>query len=327
MIQASPIHSHTKETTMSKIATQYDITSCKSAEDILSTCELNWEPEVRTAAFMGDNNSFGAPASNFRAIVHPLTGKAFAFTGERFRPNSHVKVINDMCGLMQTGSVTPHGVSVWDGGGKIAIQYRCPDLDVTVGARSVVSPLLTLVVNHDSAGSDRSFFADFDFWCRNQAGMVAKIAGEGVRHSGQVVQRYEDLVEQRIISLRGGMGERYTTMRKMADSPRQLRGKDLLTYFARAMDFTPDSVRDAVAQAHQGEVLSAEGKVLKALVEDWRGDDHGVPGTVWHAYSAVTRYTTHTEGRNAATRSLRALTGAQERYVRAFQEAGKLVSA
>lgn len=313
---------------MSKIATRYDVTECKSASDILVKCGLNWEPQIRQAGFMltTDDSANIADASSFRAVVNPTTGKALAFTGTRFTPNSHVKVANDMEALMLHGSVTPHSVSVWDGGGKIALQYRCPDLDVTVGARSVVSPLLTLVVNHDSAGSDRSFFADFDFWCKNQAGMVAKIAGDGVRHSGRVVQRYEDLVEQRILSLRGGMGERYATMKAMADSPKQLRNKELVSYFARAMDFAPTSVDDVFKAAHEGEVLSAEGKVLKALVADWRADDHGVPGTVWHAYSAVTRYTTHTEGRNEGTRMLRSLTGAQDRYVRAFSEAAREVA-
>ena len=317
---------------MSKIATRYDITACKSASDILTQCGLNWEPEVRPAGVgwgpgvLQDGTGITAGCENFRAIVNPITGKALAFTGERFRPNSHMKVVSDMEMLMQHGSITPHSVSVWDGGGKIALQYRCPDLDVTIGAKSVISPLLTLVVNHDSGGSDRSFFADFDFWCRNQAGIVAKIAGDGVRHSGRVIAKYEDLVEQRILSLKGGMGDRYLTMRKMADSPIQLRGKELVSYFARAMDFAPTSVDETFKAAHEGEVLSAEGKVLKALVADWRADDHGVPGTVWHAYSAVTRYTTHTEGRNEATRALRSLTGAQDRYVRAFTEAAQAVA-
>lgn len=306
----------------SKIADRFNVTDCKSADDILSKCGLNWEPELRVASYQGGSDK----DQGFRAVVNPLTGKALAFTGERFRPNSHVKACHDMDALMRHGSITPHNVSVWDGGGKVALQFRCPDLDVTVGAKSIISPLLTLVVNHDSAGSDRSFFADFDFWCKNQAGMVAKIAGDGVRHSGRVVQRYEDLVEQRILSLRGGMGDRYLTMKRMADSPRQLRNKELVSYFARAMDFAPTSVDDVYKGALEGEVLSAEGKVLKAIVADWRADDHGVPGSVWHAYSAVTRYTTHSEGRNAATRELRSLTGAQDRFVRAFAEAAREVS-
>lgn len=315
---------------MSKIATRFDITTCTSADDILRACALDWEPQVANASFEGIVPGVGT-APRFRAIVNPLTGAALAFTGERFRPNSHVKVVHDMAPLMASGSITPHAVSVWDGGGKIAIQYRCPDLDVRVGARSIISPLLTLVVNHDSGGSDRSFFADFDFWCKNQAGMVAKIAGDGVRHSGRVKERYEDLVESRIMSLRGGMGDRYATMKLMADSPRQLRGRELVSYFARALDLPPASVDESfrvgeAAKRGDVEVLSADGKVLKALVADWRSDDHGVPGTVWHAYSAVTRYTTHTEGRSEGTRMLRALTGAQDRYVRAFTEAAQLVA-
>lgn len=105
---------------MSKIATRYDITGCTSASDILTKCGLDWEPELRKieSSYM---------AENFRAVVNPISNKALAFTGERFRPNSHMKVVNDMEVLMLHGSITPHSVSVWDGGGKIALQYRCPD--------------------------------------------------------------------------------------------------------------------------------------------------------------------------------------------------------
>jgi len=113
----------------------------------------------------------------------------------------------------------------------------------------------------------------------------------------------------------------------MADSPRMIRGKELVQYFARALDLAPASVDETFTAAKEGEVLSADGKILKALVADWRADDHGVPGTAWHAYSAVTRYTTHTEGRNEATRLQRAMLGSQERYVRAFKEAATLVAA
>ncbi len=122
------------------------------------------------------------------------------------------------------------------------------------------------------------------------------------------------------------MGDRYGAMRAMADSPKQLRGKELVNYFASALDIAPSSVDETFSAAKTGEVLSADGKVLKALVGNWREDDHGVPGSVWHAYSAVTRYTTHTEGRNAGTRMLRSLTGSQDRYTRAFSMAARLVT-
>jgi hypothetical protein len=206
------------------------------------------------------------------------------------------------------------------------MQFRCPDLDVSIGPKSVISPLLTLVVNHARNGADRGFFADFDYWCKNQAGLVSRIQGEGVRHSSGVVARYEELLEDRIRSLKGGMGDRYASMRRMAESPRQVRGKELVSYFARALDMAPDSVDQAFLAAKEGEVLSADGKVLKALVADWRADDHGVPGTPWHAYSAVTRYTTHTEGRSEAVRLERSMLGCQDRYVRAFQEAAGLAA-
>jgi len=206
----------------------------------------------------------------------------------------------------------------------MALQFRCNDLDVKVGPRSIINPLLTLVLNHDAGGADRSFFADFDFWCRNQAGLVARVQGDGVRHSASILTRYEQMLEERIRSLGTGMGERYATMRLMADSPVQLRGKPLVSYFARALDMPADSAR-SLCEPKEGEVLSSDGKVLKAIVGDWRADDHGVPGSVWHAYSAVTRYTTHTEGRNDATRLNRAMLGSQDRFVRAFTEAAQLV--
>ncbi len=308
---------------MTKIATRYDVTACTSPEELLSKCGLSWEPSVVNASYESIQGT--GDTSAFKAIVNPNSGRALAYVSPRFRPNSHVKAVHDVWGLVSHGSATPHAVSVWDGGGRIALQFRCNELDVQVGPRSIISPLLTLVVNHDAMAADRGFFADFDYWCKNQAGMVARIQGDGVRHSSGIVNRYEDLLEARIRSLRTGMGDRYATMRRMAESPRQLVGKDLLTYFGRALDIAPSSIADSVKAAREGEVLSADGKVLKALTECWRQDDHGVPGSVWHAYSAVTRYTTHTEGRNEATRMQRALLGSQDRYVRAFTEAASLV--
>lgn len=309
---------------MTKIATRYDVTDCTTPEQLLAKCGLNWEPQLANASYASLAPIVGK--NPFRAVVNPTTGDALAYASSRFKPNSHVKVVNDIWPLVAHGSATPQNVSVWDGGGRIALQFRCPDLDVRVGPKSLISPLLTLVVNHDAASADRGFFCDFDYWCKNQAGMVAKVQGDGVRHSSTVITRYEDLVESRIRSLRGGMGDRYATMKLMAESPLQLRGVELVSYFARAMDIAPTSVQETFRAAQEGEVLSADGKVLKALVGEWRHDDHGVPGSAWHAYSAVTRYTTHTEGRNEATRLQRAMLGSQDRYVRAFTEAAALVS-
>lgn len=308
---------------MSKVATRYDVTDCATPEALLSRCGLDWEPVIRRASYEGES---AAHTQFFRAIVNPVTGKALSYTSPRFKPNSHVKTVNDVWGLVTHGSATPHNVSVWDGGGRIALQFRCNDLEVKIGPKSVISPLLTLVINHGKQGADRGFFADFDLWCKNQAGMIARIQGDGVRHSSDVLSKYEDLLETRIKSLREGMGDRYATMRRMAESPVMVRGKALVEYFARALDLAPASVDETFTAAKEGEVLSADGKVLKALVADWRADDHGVPGTAWHAYSAVTRYTTHTEGRNEATRLQRAMLGSQDRYVRAFTEAARMVA-
>lgn len=308
---------------MGKVATRFDVSDCASPEALLERCGLNWEPQVRPAMYRTEDDDFSENAGAFRAIVNPNTGAALTFASPRFKPNSHVKAVNDVWGLVSHGNAVPQNVSVWDGGGRIALQFRCPDLDVRIGPKSIISPLLTLVVNHAKQGADRGFFADFDYWCKNQAGMVAKIQGAGVRHSSDVIQRYETLLEDRIRSVREGMGERYATMRKMAESPKQLRGKELTEYFARSLDLPADSVSKAFENP---EVLDANGKVLKAVVADWRADDHGVPGSIWHAYSAVTRYTTHTEGRNEATRMQRALLGSQDRYARAFKEAALLAA-
>jgi hypothetical protein len=318
---------------MSKVAKRYDVSSAKTPEDFLAITGLNWEPQVRQAGFMPmlDDPAAKADAGSFRAIVQPITGQAMAFVSPRFKPNSHVKALHDVWGLVGHGAIVPHGASVWDGGRRIAMQFRAPELDVMVGPKSVISPLLTLVVNHDSTGADRSFFADFDFWCRNQDGIVQKIQGEGVRHSSGVLSKYEDLLESRIRSLRDGDKTRYGLMQRMANGRKDLKGVPLLNYFATALDLAPTSVQDTIdvslAAKASGtvEVLSAEGKILKAVVADWRADDHGVPNTAWHAYSAVTRYTTHTEGRNEATRLQRAMLGSQDRYTRAFTEAARLV--
>ena len=313
---------------MTKIATRYDVTDCVTAEQLLATCGLNWEPEMRRASYhVGEGAPVDGACDKFRAVVNPSTGKALAYASPRFRPNSHIKAVHDLWPLVLNGSATPQNVSVWDGGGRIALQFRCHDLDVKVGPRSIISPLLTLVVNHDAMGADRGFFCDFDYWCKNQAGMVARVQEAGVRHSSGIIQRYESLLENRIRSVRGHLGDRYATMKLMAESAVQVRGVELVSYFARAMDFAPTSVADTYKAANEGEVLSAEGKVLRAIVADWRADDHGVPGTAWHAFSAVTRYTTHTEGRNEATRLQRAMLGSQDRYVRAFNEAAHLVTA
>ncbi len=308
---------------MGKVATRFDVTSCNSPEELLSKCGLDWEPELRHATYTGEG---GGLPSNFMAVVNPVSHASLAFATKRFKPNSHIKAVHDMWPLVQHGSVTPHGVSVWDGGARIALQFRCSDLDVHVGPKSIISPLLTLVVNHDAKGADRGFFADFDYWCKNQAGQVAKIQGDGVRHSASVLSKYEELLENKIRSIKSGMGDRYATMRRMAEGSTQLRGKELVGYFARALELPPASVDEAWTATARGEVLSADGKVLKALAGDWRADDHGVPGSVWHAYSAVTRYTTHTEGKNEATRMQRSLLGSQNRYVRAFEEAARLVA-
>lgn len=306
---------------MGKIAVRTSLTDCSTAEQLLEKAGLMWEPEMRPAMFGGQEVQ---AAENFRAVVNPLTGAALSYVGQRYRPNSHIKAVCDLEPLMRTGIIAPHNASVWNGGQSMAIQFRCTDLDCKIGPKSVVSPLFTLALYHDGSGTDRSFFADFDFWCKNQAGMVAKIAGEGVRHTGEVLSKYEALVESRIQSLREGNRDRYNAMRQMAEGSKVVKGKDLVSYFARVLDIAPASVETAFSKP---EVLDSDGKVLAAVVQDWRADDHGVPNSVWHAYSAITRYTTHTEGRNEGTRAARALLGTgQARFDRAFREAALLAA-
>lgn len=319
---------------MSKVAKRYEnLTDCRSPEELLARCGLNWEPEIQRARTLFTDPETGNQViredHKHYAIVHPKSGAPLGFATDRFRANSHIKLVHDLWPLVKHGSATPDRVSVWDGGGRIALQFRCHELDVKVGPKSVVSPLLTLVVNHDAEGADRGFFADFDYWCKNQAGLVAKIQGAGVKHSSGIISRYEELLEDRIRSMRGSrdMHDRYALMGKMADSGRTLRGRDLMVYFARALELDQEAFSESFWNALAAGKPDAAGKVLAAVLADYRADDHGVPGSVWHAYSAVTRYTTHTEGRSEATRSERSLLGSQKRYVKAFTEAAQLVSA
>ena len=53
---------------MSKIATRYDVTDCKTAEQLLAKCGLNWEPQVRKASLMAEVQS-GIAAEKIRATL------------------------------------------------------------------------------------------------------------------------------------------------------------------------------------------------------------------------------------------------------------------
>ena len=292
---------------MAKLAKKYDVTCCGTTDEVLTVSRLNWEPELRRASYMGEQGD--GHSCNHWAVVNPTrpASQALAYVGNRFRPNSHVIAAKQLEPLLRSGTITPHNVSVWDGGLSVAMQFRCAGISVEVGPRSIVSPLLTLSINHDGKATDRSFFADFDFWCHNQAGLVAKVGGEGIRHSDLVISKYSEQLERKIDELSQGLSLRYATMVRMSET--KLAPSCTKFYFQNVMQLPLDDDRN---------------RVLSAVTKDYDADDHGVPGTVWHAYSAITRYTTHSEGVSDSVRLERAMLGAQSRFDRAFNEAALL---
>lgn len=309
---------------MKKISVRHDVSIAQTAEQVISLGGIGWEPETRELSYVGAPEGV---RSHMRAIVRSDTGDILGAVRDRFTVNPHTTAVLSLDPLIRSGALVPACVNVWGNGRKMAIQFRCPDLDVRIGPRSVVNPLFTLAITHDGKGSDLSFFADFDFWCRNQCGIVARIAGDGVRHMAGVRARYDLLVADRLTTLANGeLSSRYDTMRKMAESKECVAGKRLMSYFAEVHEIPTDKLNEQAQKALHGEVLDASGKVLRGLTEAWRADDHGVPGSIWHAYSAVTRYATHEEGRSEASRSERALFGNSERNARAFTLAAKMLT-
>jgi len=185
-------------------------------------------------------------------------------------------------------------------------------LETRIGPKSVIDPLLTLVFSHDGQSKDHAFFADFDLHCKNQLGRVGNVS-PGIVHVGQVCSKYQDELAARIEALKDGNGGRYAAMSRMASSTVKVSTYGLLNYIANTFGIN--------LATDNGSSL----KIVDAVTECFEQDDHGVPETPWHSYSAVTRYLTHALGRSEAVRARKTLLSDNETLTRAFYYAVKLL--
>lgn len=289
---------------MGKIATQFAVSGINSVSDILAKSGTAFE------TVMQDVVVNGRKLGDHRAIVRSDNGECLGIVRERFKPNSHIAHLHELQPLLDSGFLAPAHVAVWDHGARMAFQFQVAELDMAIGAGDVVSPLLTLAFGLDGSFSDRTFLAKFRWFCTNQMGQVrAASGGQTVRHVGKNVERYADLVTNHVRGLSGQVADEATYMQRMLSA--KLTGRELLGYFARSIGAADPAkvVEEVWGDVRSPEKLRGDARVVRTIVDDYLADDAGAPQSVWHAYNGVTRYVTHSEGRNPAARSARALLG------------------
>lgn len=248
-----------------------------------------------------------------------------AFVGGRYRKNNHRHQLHSLEAMVTSGDIVPASVALWDNGAVLAYQFRCPGLEVAIHDKDVVSPLLTTIYSYGSQCADSAFFADFRALCKNQFGKVAALNGDSrVHHRGDTKGKFAGVLQSRIGELGGELTGRYDTMRRM--TTKAVSGKALGMYFAEAIGASYEELDKAWST--DSVALSGNPLKLVELSKCYRADDAGAPGTVWQALNAVTRYETHHDGRNEATRTRRMLLGAGEAVAhKAFTMAAMLVAA
>lgn len=287
-----------------KIAEVIDVANCATIGDMLRASNTDWDVDVRKASWEGSVGNSGG----FSALVRPDNNTALAYVGGRYRTNQHRDQLHKLDGLVSQGDILPQSVSVWDNGAILAYQFRCPMLDVNIMGKDVVSPLLTLAFSYGFRLADSAFFSDFRWFCKNQLGKVAELtAGARVRHRGDVVGRYDDVLARRITELGGELSDRYDAMRRMPSV--QLTGRQLVEYVGEVVQATPEEVDKVWVCTEPKELVGAASKVSDIL-ECYQEDGCGAEGTVWQAYNACTRYLSHKAGRNEANRQRNMLLGA-----------------
>lgn len=278
---------------MGKLAKIVNMPACNSIQAMLEDSGTNWDAEVIDAA----GQMFGD--GGFRAVVRPDTREALSFVGSRFKANNHREQLSALQPLVAEGIIVPASVSLWDNAAMMAFQFRVPSLEVVVHDSDKVMSLLTLIFNYTGTGSDMAFFAGFRAFCKNQMGAFSKLAGsDRVRHKGEVGIRYADIMGRRIQELTGETAERADTMRRMLSKP--LQGRALVEYFGDSVGASKEE-KDA-AWITAPEELRGTAARIPEVVECYQSDDCGAGGSVWQAYNAVTRYTTHKAGRSDVTR-------------------------
>lgn len=295
-----------------KLATVTDVTDCKSVIEVLRKSKTDWEPAVRRISGISehkdDTTAITGVRSKFSAIIRPDTFEVLGTCTDRYKPNNHVAHLSRLDNMVRQGVLKPTSVSVWDVGHLMAFQFQAHALDRNIIPGDTVSPLLTLAFYNDGKHGDMSFFADFRWKCTNQLGRVAKAnVGNGrAAHRGDVLSKYEEMLSRQIEEMQKSTAERYRQMTGLVE--RKIGGKALLQYFASSLAISePEKVVEELYQ--NKEDPKGQARIVRDVLGCYRKDDCGAPGSVWQAFNAVTRYTTHAAGRNAATRSARALLG------------------
>lgn len=297
---------------MSKIAKVVDVTNCRTIADMLEKSTTDWDV-VETDAGGG-----------FTRLSRPDLNLPMAYVGGRFRTNNHRNQLHSLQTLLDCGDIIPASVAMWDNGAILAFQFRCPKLDVRIHDADIVSPLLTTIYSYGSQVADSAFFADFRAVCKNQFGKVASLNGDSrVKHRGNVHGKFAEILQTRISELGGELTGRYEVMRRMTARP--IRGRELGSYFAEAIGATPEELQ--LAWGSDPSELKGSPLKLTEIAKCYREDDAGAPGTVWQALNAVTRYETHHDGRNEASRTRRMLLGAGDVVAQnAFTMAARLAA-
>ncbi len=297
---------------MSKIAKVVDVTGCTSVAGMLEKSHTNWDVQVSDAG--GD----------FKRVTRPDLGLPLAYVGDRFRVNNHRNQLHSLEDMVGKGDLIPASVAVWDNGAILAYQFRVPSLEVTIHGQDRVSQLLTMVHSYGSQVADSAFFAGFRAFCKNQFGSMAKLNnGQRVKHRGDVVGKYADILQQRIGEIGGELSGQYEAMRRMTST--RIKGKMLVEYFGEVMGASKEEID--LAWVSEPKLLTGKAARIPDIVECYQVDDGGAPGTVWQAYNAVTRYETHHDGRTEASRTRRMLLGDGERIAHnAFSLAAKMAA-
>ncbi len=297
---------------MGKIAKVVDVTGCTTIGDMLEKSTTNWDIVSSDAG------------GGFKRLSRPDLDMPVAYVGDRFRTNSHRAQLYSLESMVQSGDILPATVSMWDNGGILAFQFRAPNLDVCIHGKDMISPLLTLICSYGSQVADSAFFADFRAFCKNQFGKVASLnADSRVKHRGDVVGKFADVLGSRLQQLSGELSGRYDSMRRMTTTP--IAGRALAQYFGEAVGATEEEMTRAWVTPP--EELKGTAAKIPAILDCYQTDDGGAPGTVWQAYNAVTRYETHHDGRNEASRARRMLMGAGDAVAHnAFTLAARLAA-
>jgi hypothetical protein len=290
---------------MGKLAKVTEVGNCMSVQDVLRQSGTDWDVEVLPANV--DTSAGLVLDGGYKALVRPDTNTALAFVGERYRTNRHRDQLYQLDTLVQSGDIVPVTTSMWDNGALLAYQFRCPNLDMTIHGRDIVSPLLTLAFSYGSQLADSAFFADFRWSCKNQLGAVASLNSDSrVKHRGDATGKFGELLQVRIGELGTELAERYNAMRRMTQV--ELSGRPLVQYLGEAIGASQTDV-DAVWITPPDELRGVAGKIAD-VIDCYQVDDCGAEGTVWQAYNAVTRYETHKDGRTPESRQRRMLLGA-----------------